>query len=102
MSLALSLPLLVVAVAAVAAWARRERQLTVGALAALEERLRELSMRVEVAEHDSIEASEHAEIAESVLLEKGYADADDLEAARRRLDREGSGGVARGREGEIH
>jgi hypothetical protein len=97
------LPLLAIAlaVAVAAAWARRERQLTVVALAALEERLRELSMRVEVAEHDSIEASEHAEIAESVLLEKGYADPDDLEAARHRLDRQ-SGGVARGREGEIH
>src|SRR5574341_294465 len=40
------------------------------------------------------------EVAETVLLDKGYADADDLEAARLRLEGEGLG--ARGRDGEMH
>lgn len=98
---------LLVSVAAVvvfvAFWLRyeRERQVAAATVASLEERLRELTMRVDVAEHDAVAASSHAEVAESVLLEKGYADADDLEAARRRLEGEGITG-ARGRPGEMH
>jgi len=87
----------------VALWARfeRERQAAAATIAALEERLRELTLRVDVVEHDAVAVSAHAEVAESVLLEKGYADADDLEAARRRLEDEGVSG-ARGRDGEMH
>lgn len=85
----------------IALWIRaeRERRQSAAALAELEERLRQLTMRVDVAEHDAVAASSHAEVAESVLLEKGYADADDLEAARRRLESEPiSGTRARGDE----
>lgn len=85
----------------VAFWLRYERERTVAAatIASLEERLRALTMRVDVAEHDAVAASAHAEVAESVLLEKGYADADDLEAARRRLEAEPVSGMrARGDE----
>jgi len=86
---------LVGAAALVALWIRFERKLSTSAatIAALEERLRVLTMRVDVTEHDAVAASAHAEIAESVLLEKGYADADDLEAARRRLESEAPGGA---------
>ena len=81
------------AAAFVALWVRFERKLTASAaaVAALEEQLRVLSMRLDVTEHDAVAASAHAEVAESVLLEKGYADADDLEAARRRLEAEAPG-----------
>jgi hypothetical protein len=68
-------------------WIRheRERRERATAFAALEEHVRELTMRLDVAEHDAVAASAQAEVAERVLLEKGYADADDLEGARRRL-----------------
>ena len=87
----------------VALWVRFERKLAVSeaTIASLEERLRVLTMRVDVAEHDAVAASAHAEIAESVLLEKGYADADDLEAARRRLEGEPVSGT-RARDGELN
>src|SRR5512145_1273099 len=84
-------------------WFRFERKLSLSTatISSLEERLRELTMRVDVAEHDAVAASAHAEVAESVLLEKGYADADDLEAARRRLQGEPVSG-ARARDGELN
>jgi len=88
----------------VAFWVRyeRERERSLATISSLEERLRQLTLRVDVAEHDAVAASAQAEVAESVLLEKGYADADDLEAARLRLEGEGSGGAARGREDDLH
>jgi hypothetical protein len=87
----------------VAFWVRheRERQASASAFAALEERVREVTMRLDVAEHDAVAASAQAEVAERVLLEKGYADADDLEGARRRLAGEASG-AARARDGELN
>jgi hypothetical protein len=87
----------------IAFWIRYERERAVAAatLSSLEERLREVTMRLDVAEHDAVAASAHAEVAESVLLEKGYADADDLEAARRRLEGEAIGGT-RARDGELN
>jgi hypothetical protein len=88
---------LLVSLAAVAAsvtiWFRyeRDRQASAVAYAALEEQVRQLTMRLDVAEHDAVAASSQAEVAERVLLEKGYADADDLESARRRLEGEAAG-----------
>jgi hypothetical protein len=97
MSLLVSLATLAVLLAF---WFRheRERQASAVQLAALEERVREVTMRLDVAEHDAVAASAQAEVAERVLLEKGYADADDLEGARRRLEGEASG-AARARDG---
>ena len=98
--MALLLSLATVAVL-VAFWLRYERERAVAGatVAELREQVRELTMRLDVAEHDAVAASSHAEVAESVLLEKGYADADDLEAARRRLQGEVVGGTrARGDE----
>jgi NAD-specific glutamate dehydrogenase len=99
MTLLVALVSLAAAAVSATSWFRLERERAVSAatLAALEERIRELSMRVDVVEHDAVAASAHAEVAESVLLEKGYADADDLEAARRRLESDGAPG-ARGDE----
>jgi hypothetical protein len=63
----------------------RERRMT-GELAGLTERIQELSARVEAAEADVAHAVTQTEITETLLLEKGIADEDDLEAARRRFD----------------
>jgi hypothetical protein len=93
---------LVATAAVVALWFRyeRERQTSALAFGALEERVRQLTMRMDVAEHDAVAASAQAEVAERLLLEKGYADADDLEAVRRRL--EGEFANARVRDGELN
>jgi hypothetical protein len=80
---------------------RRERAL-VAEVRALAERVRELSTHVEAAEADVAHAVTQTEIAESLLLEKGVADEEDIEEVRRRFG--GEGPVAddvRGRE-ELH
>ncbi len=64
---------------------RRERRLTTD-MGGLQERIRELSARVEAAEADVAHAVTQTEITESLLLEKGIADEEDIEAARRRFD----------------
>jgi cell division protein FtsB len=73
--------------------ARRVRGL-VAELAELRARVDGLTTRVETAEDDVSGALERTEIAETVLLEKGLADEEDLEAARRRSD-EAAAGVTR-------
>jgi nitrogen-specific signal transduction histidine kinase len=97
MSLVLSLATLAVLFAF---WVRheRERRELAAVVAELTERLRELALRLDATEHETVAVGAHAEIAERVLLEKGYADADDLEAARRRLEGETAGARARGGE----
>ncbi len=83
----------------------RERRLT-GEVGELTERIRELSARVEAAEADVAHAVTQAEIAESLLLEKGIADEDDIEAARRRFDggdpAASSSRYVPGRDGGLH
>jgi hypothetical protein len=53
---------------------------------ALRSRLRSVSDRIEVVERGVGEATTQAEVAEAVLLEKGIADEEELEAARRRSE----------------
>jgi hypothetical protein len=53
-------------------------------VAGLAERVSDLARRLEAAEHDIAGALARTEVAETVLLEKGIADEDDLEAARLR------------------
>ncbi len=91
-----------------AGWARtqrRERRLQ-GELNGLAERLRELSARLDAAEADVGHAITQAEITETLLLEKGLADEEDLEAARRRFDGDepgaSSGRYQPGRDGGLH
>jgi hypothetical protein len=67
---------------------------------ALGERVRELSVRLEAAEQDAASALAQADVAESVLLDKGVADEEDLEAARARSG--GEAGYVRGRDGDLH
>lgn len=70
--------------------ARRVRALT-GELAAVREQVDGLASRLATSEQDTATALERTEVAETVLLDKGLADEEDLEAARRRPD-EGDGG----------
>ncbi len=70
-------------------------------VADLSERLGEVSTRLEAAEHDVAGALARTEVAETVLLDKGLADEDDLEAARRRFG-EGHASGEVGRDGDLH
>jgi hypothetical protein len=79
---------------------RRVRDLQ-GDVRALAERVRELSVRLDATEQDAASALAQADVAESVLLEKGVADEDDLEAARARSGG-GEAGYVRGRDGDLH
>lgn len=63
--------------------ARRVRALA-AELAELREQVDGLSSRLAGAEQDVAGALERTEVAETVLLDKGIADEEDLEAARRR------------------
>jgi len=67
----------------------------------LGERVRELSGRLDSAEQDAASALARSDVAESVLLDKGVADEDDLEAARARSG-SGDNGYVRGRDGDLH
>lgn len=84
---------------------RRERRQQ-GEVNGLAERLRELVARVEATEADVSHAITQAEITETLLLEKGLADEEDLEAARRRFDGDEPGASSSrylpGRDGELH
>ncbi|BDG09476.1 hypothetical protein [Anaeromyxobacter paludicola] len=51
----------------------------------LEARLADLAGRIEMAEQNTADAVVQSEVTASVLLEKGLADEEDLEAARRRF-----------------
>jgi hypothetical protein len=62
---------------------RRLRALA-GEVAALTERIHDLSTRLESAEHDAANALAQADVAECVLLDKGVFDEEDLEEARAR------------------
>jgi hypothetical protein len=80
---------------------RREREL-VGEMAALDERAKDLGLRLEAAEGEVAQAVTQAEIAENVLLEKGVADEDDIEAVRRRFVADATSGYDRARDGELN
>jgi hypothetical protein len=67
----------------------------------LSERADELAARLDAAEHDVAGALTRTGVAEAVLLDKGLADEDDLEAARRRFGDEAPPPDAR-RDGELH
>jgi hypothetical protein len=69
---------------------------------ALSEHVRELSARLAVAEQDAAYALAQADVAESVLLDKGVADEEDLEAARARSGVPEAPGHARMRDDDLH
>lgn len=101
MAASLTALLAVALFAALAAVAVRRIRELAGDVEALSERVRELSVRLDATEQDAATALSQADVAESVLLEKGVADEDDLEAARARSG-SGEPGYVRGRDGELH
>jgi hypothetical protein len=96
---ALVLAVLALPSAALVWLARRERAL-VAELATVRARLDELTARLDGAEQDVARALTQAEIAESVLVEKGVADEEDLEAMRERFGPERD--YVRERDGELN
>ena len=85
MSLPVALALAALLAALGLRWRRRE-QARARELGVLAERLRELEARLDAVEGDLGGALASAGVAESLLLEKGIADEDEVEAARRRLE----------------
>jgi hypothetical protein len=81
--------------------ARRVRSLA-GEVSALGERVKELSARLESTEVDAANALAQADVAETVLLDKGVADEEDLEAARARFGAPEAAGYVRTRDGDLH
>jgi Tfp pilus assembly protein PilO len=65
--------------------ARREQAALRAQVAGLRERLDQLGMRLEVTEQDLTVALSQTGVAQGLLLEKGIADADEVEDMRRRL-----------------
>jgi division protein CdvB (Snf7/Vps24/ESCRT-III family) len=71
--------------AALAGRARREQAALRAQVEGLRERLDQVHLRLEVAEQDLSMALSQTGVAEGLLLEKGIADADEVEDMRRRL-----------------
>ena len=92
MGASLAIGLVALAAALVMGWWRRERSRE-RALEALGERVRELTARLDATEGDLASALSSAGVAESLLLEKGIADEDEVEATRRRLEGEAGPGA---------
>ena len=80
---------------------RRERALELR-VAGLADELRDLSARLEMAEQDVARAAVSGEVAENLLVEKGVADEEDVEAMRARHELDGGSGYVRGRDGDLH
>lgn len=70
--------------------------------AALADRLAEVATRLQAAEEEIARGAIRAEVAESVLLDKGLADEDDLDLARRQVEVSFDSGYQRERDGDLH
>lgn len=68
---------------------------------ALADQVRELSQRLEAAEQDVARAQTQADVAESLLVEKGIADEEDVAEVRRRFGDEDAA-YLRARDGDLH
>ena len=73
---------------------RRQVGLLSTQLEAVGERLRDLGERVDAAQADVAHAVTQSGIAESLLVEKGIADEEEVEALRRRFDEDDDGAAA--------
>ncbi len=70
---------------------------------ALSARMQEFSARLDAAEQDAARAALAADVAESVLVEKGLADEEDLEEVRRQFRAQAAASTyVRDRDGELH
>jgi hypothetical protein len=68
----------------------------------LAEKVRELSARLEATEQEVARAALQADVAELVLLDKGVADEEDLEEARRYFEQNAAQRYDRARDGSLH
>ncbi len=68
----------------------------------LTEKVRELSARLEATEQEVARTAMQADVAELVLLDKGVADEEDIEALRRQFEEQSQGATARDRDGTVH
>ena len=80
---------------------RREVEMT-RRIAGLADELRELASRLAAAEDQVGRAITQGEVAENLLVEKGVADEDDVEAMRARQDAVTASGYVRFRDGDLH
>jgi coenzyme F420-reducing hydrogenase gamma subunit len=71
-------------------------------LADMAERIREMGARFEAAEADVAHAVTRADMAEVLLVEKGVADEEDIEAVRRRFIHGDDAPAPLEHEGELH
>lgn len=104
MSLPVAVALLAALVTSLVHLRKREQAVT-AQLAGLTERIRELQVRVDAAEADVAHAVTQCDIAESLLLEKGVADEEDIEEVRRRFGDADAGSADSSQErggGELH
>ena len=85
MSFAISVAAALAVAAGLARMLLREQRF-LSELRSIQERMRELAARVEATEGDVAHAVTQAEISENLLVEKGIADEEDIEAARRKYD----------------
>jgi outer membrane murein-binding lipoprotein Lpp len=95
---ALAATAVVLVAAALLGLIRRERA-RAAELDALAGQVRELSTRLESAEQDLARVQTQADVAESLLVEKGVADEEDVAEVRRRFD---AGDDSRPRDGDLH
>ena len=72
------------------------------ASAGLSEQVRAISARVESVEAEVTRTALRADVAETVLLEKGLADEEDLEEARRYFEQNAQPRYDRQRDGNLH
>lgn len=70
--------------------------------AALAEQLRDVASRLEALESEASRSSLRIDVAETVLLEKGVADEEDLEEARRYFEQNAAPRYDRERDGSLH
>jgi len=69
---------------------------------AFSEELQRLASRLEPVERELARTSLRADVAEALLLEKGIADEEDLEEARRYFEQHGQPRHLRDRDGNLH
>jgi len=79
----------------------REREMA-RRIAGLADEVRELASRLVAAEDQVGRAITQGEVAENLLVEKGVADEDDVEAMRARQDAVSASGYVRFRDGDLH
>ena len=91
-----------VLIAALFLRARRHERALEQRVAELAQELRDVSARLELAEQDVARAAVSGEVAENLLVEKGVADEEDVEAARARHELDGQSGYVKGRDGDLH